>query len=121
MEQQKTMKKWYKMVKNPQNEEDEQFAFAITKGKFKDITYKYNRFGLIEPEKDAEELKYRFEYDILEIPEKIREKKYADPEGIEFEKLIGDILIEVIQENIDLNTHENDEDRGHNIEEPDIQ
>ena len=40
---------------------------------------------------------------------------------IEFEKLIGDILIEVIQENIDLDTHENDEDRGHNIEEPDIQ
>ena len=72
MEQQKTMKKWYKMVKNPQNEEDEQFAFAITKGKFKQVIYKYNRFGLIEPEKDAEELKYRFEYDILEIPENIQ-------------------------------------------------
>ncbi len=121
MEQQKTMKKWYKMVKNPQNEEDEQFAFVITKGKFKDVIYKYNRFGLIEPDKEAEELKYRFEYDILEIPEDIRKKSYADTEGIEFEKLIGDILIEVIQENIDLNTHENDEDRGHNIEEPDIQ
>ena len=49
MEQQKTMKKWYTMVKNPQNEEDDQFAFAITKGKFKDVVYKYNRFGLIEP------------------------------------------------------------------------
>ena len=40
MEQQKTMKKWYTMVKNPQNEEDDQFAFAITKGKFKDVVYK---------------------------------------------------------------------------------
>ncbi len=121
MEQQKTMKKWYKMVKNPQNEEDDQFAFVIAKGKFKDVIYKYNRFGLIEPDKEAEELKYRFEYDILEIPEDIREKKYADTEGEEFEKLIGDILIEVIQENIDLNTQENDEDRGHNTKESYIQ
>ena len=114
------MKKWYKMVKNPQNEEDEQFAFAITKGKFKDVIYKYNRFGLIDPEKDAEELKYRFEYDILEIPEDIRKKSYADTEGIEFENLIGDILIEVIQENIDLKTKD-DETRGHNTEESYIQ
>ena len=121
MEQQKTMKQWYKMVKNPQNEEDEQFAFCIIEGKFTDVIYKYNRFGLIEPEKDAEELKYRFEYDILEIPEEIRGKKYTDTEGIEFEKLIGDILIEVIQENIDLNTQENDEDRGHNTKESYIQ
>ena len=84
MEQQKqkpAMKKWYKMVKNPQNEEDDQFAFAITKGKFKEVIYKYNRFGLIDPEKDAEELKYRFEYDILEIPEDIRKKSYADTES----------------------------------------
>ena len=113
MEQQKKiMKKWYKMVKNPQNEDD---------GKFKDVVYKYNRFGLIEPNEDEEELKYRFEYDILEIPGEIRDKKYADAEGVEFEELIGDILIEVIQENIDLNTNEDDEDRGHDTEESDIQ
>ena len=115
MEQQQSMKKWYKMVKNPQNEDDEQFAFAITEGKFQDVIYKYNRFGLVDPVEGEEELKYRFEYDILEIPEKIREKKYSDSEGIEFEKLIGDILIEVIQENIDMDTH--DEDRGHDTEE----
>jgi hypothetical protein len=66
-------------------------------------------------------LTYRFSDDILEIPEDIRKKSYADTEGVEFEKLIGEILIEVIQENIDLDTHENDKDRGHNIEEPDIQ
>lgn len=118
MEQQKTMKEWYKLVKNPQNEDDDQYAFCITKGKFEDVIYKYNRFGLIEPEATEEELKYRFEYDILEIPEEIREKKYADEEGKEFETLIGDILIEVISENIELDT--NEQNRGHNIEEPDI-
>jgi hypothetical protein len=117
MEQQQSMKKWYKMVKNPQNEDDEQFAFAITEGKFQDVIYKYNRFGLVDPVEGEEELKYRFEYDILEIPEEIREKKYSDEEGVEFEALIGDILIEVIQENIDLDTHDNDTDRGHNSEE----
>ena len=49
--------------------------FVYLEGKFKDVIYKYNRFGLIEPEQGEEELKYRFEYDILEIPEKIREKR----------------------------------------------
>jgi hypothetical protein len=109
------------MVKNPQDEGDDQFAFIITKGKFKDVIYKYNRFGLIDPEKEAEELKYRFEYDILEIPEDIRKQSYADTEGIEFEKLIGDILVEVIQENLDLSINENDENRGHDTKESYIQ
>ncbi len=118
MEQNQSMKKWYEIVQNPQNENDDQYAFRIKDGKFQDVVYKYNRFGVVEPKENEQELKYRFEYDILEIPQEIRDKKYTDVEGKEFESLIGDILIEVIQENIDLDT--NEQNRGHNIEESDI-
>mgnify|MGYP006978420429 CR=1 FL=1 len=61
--------------------------------KFKDVIYKYNRFGVNEDPNDDGTLTYKFEYDILEIPEDIVNKKYADEEGKEFESLIGDILL----------------------------
>ena len=112
------MKKWYQIVPNPQNDNDEQQAFRITEGKFQDVIYKYNKFGVNDKPNDDGTLTYKFEYDILEIPEEIVNKQYADEEGKEFETLIGDILIEVISENIELDT--NEQNRGHNIEEPDI-
>ncbi len=42
MEQNQSMKKWYQIVPNPQNDNDEQQAFRITEGKFQDVIYKYN-------------------------------------------------------------------------------
>ena len=90
------LKHLYEIIKF--DEDDDEHAFRIKEGKFRDVVYKYNRFGVIQPEENEEELKYRFEYDILEIPEEIRDKKYTDTEGKEFEERIGDILIEVIQE-----------------------
>ena len=118
MEQQKSMKNWYKIVPNPQNEDDEQQAFQIMEGKFQDVIYKYNKFGVNENPNDDGTLTYKFEYDILEIPEEIVNKKYADEEGKEFETLIGDILIEVLQENIEVNESEDGKTRRYNFKEP---
>ena len=96
MSKEKNLKNLYEIIRF--DEDEDEHAFRILDGKFKDVVYKYNRFGVLEPEEGEEELKYRFEYDIMEIPEEIREKKYYDKEGKEFEEMIGDILIEVIQE-----------------------
>ena len=117
----KNLKEWYEIVANPQNENDEQQAFRIKKGKFQDVVYKYNRFGLNENPNTDGTLTYKFEYDILEIPEEIVDKKYADEEGKEFEQLIGDILIEVIQENIEVNESEDGKTRRYDFKEPLIQ
>ena len=121
MEQNQSMKKWYEIVPNPQNDNDDQQAFRITEGKFQDVIYKYNRFGVNEEPNDDGSLTYKFEYDILEIPEEIVDKKYADEEGKEFERLIGDILIEVIQENIEVNESEDGKTRRYDFKEPLIQ
>ena len=71
MEQNQSMKKWYEIVPNPQNDNDEQQAFRITEGKFQDVIYKYNKFGVNDKPNDDGTLTYKFEYDILEIPEEI--------------------------------------------------
>ena len=117
MEQQKIMTEWYEIAKNPQTEEDEQQVFRIIKGKFQDVIYKYHTFGVNETPNDDGTLTYKFEYDILEIHEEIVEKKYTDEEGREFETLIGDILIEVIQNNIDVQESEDGKTRRYNFKE----
>ena len=121
MEQNQSMKKWYQIVPNPQNDSDDQQVFQITEGKFKDVIYKYNKFGVNENANDDGTLTYKFEYDIIEIPEEIVNKQYADEEGKEFETLIGDILIEVIQENIEGTESEDGKNRRYDFKEPIIQ
>ena len=96
------LKKMYEYIKIP--EVEDQFAFRISEGKFKVVVYKYNKFGVNPDPNPDDTLTYKFEYDILEIPEEIVNKKYADEEGKEFETLIGDILIEILQEKIEILT-----------------
>ena len=114
----KNLTEWYDIVPNPQNEDDEQQAFHIKQGKFQDVIYKYNRFGVDENPNEDGTLTYKFEYDILEIPDNIVNKQYADEEGREFENLIGDILIEVIQDNIKKTESEDGKTRRYDIKEP---
>jgi len=111
------LKSKYELIKYDDND---QYAFKLTEGKFKDVIYKYNRFGIVEPEEGEDELKYRFEYDILEIPEEIREKKYTDEEGKEFEELIGDILIQVVEENIEYEEEDDGKTRRYNFKESNL-
>jgi hypothetical protein len=107
----------YELIKY---DDDETYAFRLTEGKFKDVVYKYNRFGIIEPKENDEVLNYKFEYDILEIPEEIRGKQYSDDEGKEFEELIGDILIKVIEENIEFKEEDDGKTRRYNFKEPNL-
>ena len=65
MSKEKNLKNLYEIIRF--DEDEDEHAFRIIDGKFKDVVYKYNRFGVIEPEDNEEELKYRFEYDILSI------------------------------------------------------
>ena len=110
------LKSKYELVEMEENN----YAFKILDGKFKDVIYKYNRFGLVEPEEGEEVLKYRFEYDIIEIPEEIRGKKYSDKEGIEFEKMIGEILIQVLEENVETEEENDDTTRIYNFKKSNI-
>ena len=117
----KKLKEWYEIVPNPLDQTDEQQAFKIKQGKFQDVIYKYHKFGVNENANDDGTLTYKFEYDIIEIPEEIVNKQYADEEGKEFETLIGDILIEVIQENIEVTESEDGKNRRYDFKEPIIQ
>ena len=69
---------------------EEQTCIGINKGKYAGVVYKY---GTVTPIEENGALTMKFEYDIIEnnaIP--------RDQFGDEFFNLIGDILVEVIDE-----------------------
>ena len=80
------------------NKDENMQCIGIRKGKFEGVVYKYGKVSLGEETKDGN-LPFRFEYDILDnnmIP-----RKEFDDEN--FFKLLGDILVDIIDRQEDLN------------------
>ena len=81
------------------NKNEEMQCIGIRKGKFEGVVYKYGKVSLGEETKDGN-LPFRFEYDILDNNMIPREE--FDDEN--FFKLLGDILVDIIdrQENLNI-------------------
>jgi len=80
------------------NKDENMQCIGIRKGKFEGVVYKYGKVSLGEETKDGN-LPFRFEYDILDnnmIP-----RTEFDDEN--FFKLLGDILVDIIDRQEDLN------------------
>ena len=81
------------------NKDENMQCIGIRKGKFEGVVYKYGKVSLGEETKDGN-LPFRFEYDILDNNMIPREE--FDDEN--FFKLLGDILVDIIdrQENLNI-------------------
>jgi hypothetical protein len=77
--------------------EDQWASIMITEGKFKDVIYKYGKVSIPKEEnKNADgTLPFRFEYDIIDNVGIPREEFTED-----FFTLIGDILVDIIDNQI---------------------
>ena len=80
------------------NKNEEMQCIGIRKGKFEGVVYKYGKVSLGEETKDGN-LPFRFEYDILDNNMIAREEFDDD----NFFKLLGDILVDIIDRQEDLN------------------
>ena len=76
-------------------EEDNHSCIGIKGGEFEGVVYKYGKVTLSEKENPDGTLPFRFEYDIVDN-NGIQREQFGD----EFFKLIGDILVEVMEEQI---------------------
>ena len=81
------------------NKNEEMQCIGIRKGKFEGVVYKYGKVSLGEETKDGN-LPFRFEYDILDN-NMIHREEFDDEN---FFKLLGDILVDIIdrQENLNI-------------------
>ena len=80
------------------NKDQEMQCIGIREGKFEGVVYKYGKVSLGEETKDGN-LPFRFEYDILDNNLIPREEFDDD----DFFKLLGDILVDIIDGQEDLN------------------
>ena len=80
------------------NKDENMQCIGIRKGKFEGVVYKYGKVSLGEETKDGN-LPFKFEYDILDN-NMIPRKEFDDDN---FFKLLGDILVDIIDRQEDLN------------------
>ena len=77
-----------------QRAEDEFTCIKITEGKFKDVIYKYGKVGFAPKENSDGALPMKFDYDIMKNPNNV------DVDKQDFINFIGDILIDLLDEQI---------------------
>ena len=95
----------YKIISNPNDEKDDHWYIRLEEPKWSGILYKYNEIAFgDEPENGK--MKLKFAYDIVEVPPSIKESVMSDEESIEFETLLGDILVKIIEDDLERREEE---------------
>jgi hypothetical protein len=91
---------WFRVVPNPVDETDDGFCIQVLQGPFSHTIYKYVDFKIIDdPETaDVESVKCSYSYDIVMSPSDIGERDITQEEGEIFERIIGEVLLELIWE-----------------------
>ena len=111
----------YLVVPNPANESDKSLCIQLTDGgPFDGIIVKYKKFQFADEENTDGSLNCTYEYDIVYAPPRIGrivETDITELEGEVFEKKLGDIIIEILQDQIE---RKDAKDRGSDSEESNL-
>jgi hypothetical protein len=101
----------YDLVPDLDGTEDA-WCIRLKQEPFAGVIYKYGKVKLQINEEKEDHLTAKFVYDILVVPDELRERTFEDEVQWEFEKLIGDILMDIVQQSIDNSevTETQDED-----------
>ena len=98
-----SLKEYYSLVPDPDNVDADYWCIKLEKGEFAGLVFKYGDIG-IRPELNTDgTLPVTFDYDILFVPEELRKKEFADEKKQEFENFIGNIMMQMVQEDLDSN------------------
>ena len=104
MSETESLKEWYSLVPDPYDTDTDYWCMKLEKGEFAGIVYKYGDIGISQKVNEDGTLPVNFEYDILFVPEELRKKEFINEKKQEFENLLGDIMMEMIQEDLDSKT-----------------
>jgi hypothetical protein len=96
--------KW-QLVENQQSE-DKQWGVLIEDGKYAGLVYGYGNVRFLE--KDGDDAVLQFEYNVLEKID-IDMENLSEEDYTEFRKMIGDILVELIEDAVDYKSKQNEQ------------
>ena len=77
-----------------QREQDDFSCLKITEGEYKDVIYKYGKVQFASEETAGGKMPLRFNYEVMKNPNN------ADTENENFRNKAGDILVEVMEEQL---------------------
>ena len=96
-----TQGKPYQECTNPNDPEDKSLCLIVQDGsKFEGAIVRYTTFKLVEQELTGDDIACQYEYEI-EVPPHDIKQKITDGEGREFEKKLGEWVIEILQKQMD--------------------
>ena len=102
------LKSSYRLMNEDPEGKDRPCVF-IEKGPFAGITVAYGKFQMADEENDDGSTKCRFEYDMIGIPPDMMEKEFSDEEGEKFEKMLGEVFIDILDQELERRKEESED------------
>ena len=91
----------YKECSNPNDSKDKSLCIVVQDGSpFDGAIVRYTTFKLVEQELTGNDIACQYEYEIEVAPHDV-EVEISDEDGAEFEKNLGEWIIEILQKQMD--------------------
>ena len=91
----------YKMISNPNNPEDNRICILVQDASpFDGAVIQYTKFQLADKENNDESIDCKYEYEII-IPPHDLGHKISDEEGDNFERSLGEWIIDILQKQME--------------------
>ena len=94
---------WYRLVSNPKDPNDPELCVELINGEWKGMLYRYTQYRF-----DVDSKKVKFGYDVLYVPDNILGVKYPDGYQEKFDKLLGDVLVDIVSKDVESKLREGD-------------
>jgi hypothetical protein len=101
------LKKYHSVFPDP--EDKDRLCIRIEHGPFAGIGIAFGEFQLGKEENKDGTTKVKFEYDMVDIPPDFRGKEFTDEEGGELELLLGQIYLNILNEELEHQKEENED------------
>jgi len=101
------IKEYHSKVPDP--DDKERLCVRIERGPFAGIDVAFGRFQMADKDNDDGTTKVRFEYDMIKIPPDLKDKEFSDEMGDEFESLLGQIYIHVLNKELEKQKEESED------------
>lgn len=87
---------FYDLLPDPEVEDG--WCVRLKNCDFAGIKYRYGKFKIEEPTDGSGHARCIFDYNVIEVPRALEEKVFPDEKQTELNHLMGDIVIELLEE-----------------------
>ena len=101
------LKKYHSVFPDP--EEKDRLCIRIEHGAFAGLGIAFGGIQLAEEENTDGTTRVKFEYDMVDIPPEMKDKDFSDEDGDELEMLLGQIYLNILNEELELQKTESED------------